>query len=181
MGVKRAGSLWGALLAAVLWAGAVPEGAAQDSDVESEPRAQEIVDTRLGVRIPKPSGWVISEPTRGALGLFRSATDPSSQIEIRVSANISAEARLNYFQTFHSTLRRAGFARREEQPEATYGVLQGIETEYEVRSGGQEYRLFVFHFHRGDQAWIVTGFFPAGRAQTHRRAYESVLRTIEFP
>jgi hypothetical protein len=143
-------------------------------------RAQEVVSERFGVRIPRPSGWLIGEPPHGALAVFRSATDPMSQIEVRVSTNVAEHQLGAFYRSFHNTLRRSGFALREERQDVRYGERAGLETEYEVRSEGQEFRLFVYQFHRHDQAWIVTGFFPAPRAESYKRAYEQVIGEMAF-
>ncbi|MFU8807386.1 MAG: hypothetical protein ACNA8W_26490, partial [Bradymonadaceae bacterium] len=98
---------------------------AEDKAEEAPPakaeRAQEVVNDEFGVRIPKPSGWLIGDPPRGALAVFGSAADASSQIEVRVSANVPAEQRQAYFVSFHNSLRRAGFAQQEVRDNVEYG------------------------------------------------------------
>lgn len=176
----------GALVTAALLlaASGAPLAHAQQADGEgpesrSVERTTAVFNAEHGVRMTTPEGWIAGRPPRGAIAMFRAAGEPSCQLEVRASAGVSADQKERYFSAFHNHLLRNGFTRMETRAQ-TRGPQAGQEIEYEVLSGGEKYRMVVFEMHRENTAWLVVGFFPEARRETHMRAYDALIRSFAF-
>lgn len=127
-----------------------------------------------------PAGWQRVKPGKGVLVAFHNIDDAKAQIEVRVSPHVQEKQGQFFFTSFHSNLQKAGFARQEVREGATYADKRGKETEYETNAKKHKFRLLVWQYLHNDSAYIVVGFFPAGKRDQYYEDFQRVLENLSF-
>ena len=153
------------------------DSSAAETQVE---RGREIVVEESGLRCRRPEAWVRGKPGKGAVLTLRAAGDPNSQIEVRVSSPITQQKREDFFNSFHSKLKSAGFIEVDRRRQQTYGERTGQEIEYEGSTSEGAFRLVVWQYYRGGEAWLISGFFPVPRRDEYYPDFAALIESIEF-
>lgn len=152
----------------------------EGEDASSEMRSRVVTDDEVGARFFRPEGWVTGKTREGIAAVFHAAGDQAIQIEVRVSSDIGREDGDYFFATFDSQLQEKGFKKSDEREEATHGEYSGRETEYEVQSDGDTFRLIVWKYHHDDTVIMVVGFFPEHARDEYYEDFASVIETMEL-
>ena len=152
----------------------------QESGAEEPEQARTIRIAEHDATLYRPEGWVRRKPAGRALVTLGAAGDPGVQIEVRVSTSIDRQRRDNFFNSFHSTLKEAGFVEHDLQPKATFGGRTGEWTEYEGSANGGEFRLIVWQLFEEDDAWMFIAFFPERRRNKYLSDYKAILESLSF-
>lgn len=150
------------------------------SESESEASGRQVRIADQGATLERPEGWVRSKAGEGAVCTLRAAGDDQAQIEVRISTPIPDNKRTSFFNSFHSSLKEAGFIKRREAAGFGTDTASGRLTEYDGTSDGDKFRLVVWQMHRDEAAWLVVGFFPAARAGRYHDDFESLIESLSF-
>ncbi len=140
---------------------------------------QDKVDTGEGVVISVKDGWRQAKAPKGAVALLKSTIDDKSQMEFRVAKRVGENAK-RYFTTFHTSLQKSGMERKSRNEEATYATKKGAETEYELISKNRKFRLVVWEFSEGEQAWLIVGFFNASKRDRLYKDFGEILNALDW-
>lgn len=172
-----------ALSMGALWPATVTadeEAEQEQGEVVEQPRAARVSVDGTNVEIPRPSGWTIVAPPEGAVAVFRSTTDRSAQIEVRMSDGISQARWDRYVRTFGIGLQEAGFQVHASQRRVVYGSRRGVLEEYELSLNDEHFRLISWHTHEEDRAWVFSLFIREGRRDAHFRTFEEMLERVRW-
>lgn len=180
--------LWASVLVLSVLAAASVAVADDEQDWEDdeapiyEPRADSVSLLDGAVVIPRPTGWNVAEVGKGAVAVFRSATDERARIEVRMSTGISERRWERYWRSFDTELRQAGFDAYQGRTSRRFGSRQGLIYEYELsRSESENYRLVVWHTHESDRAWVFTIFFAENRRDAYLPTFHEMLNEVTWP
>lgn len=182
----RWGWLGAVLLLGVTWGSPLfaqassAEEQSSSEEATSAERGREIVLEKYDLRCRRPEAWVRGQPGKGAVLTLRAAGDPNAQIEVRVSSPITREKREDFFNSFHSKLKSAGFIEVDRRPAKSHGGLTGREVEYEGSTSEGEFRLIVWQYYRGGEAWLVSGFFRVPRRDGYYPDFAELIESFEF-
>jgi hypothetical protein len=137
-----------------------------------------LVSTGYGLRVAAPPGWASSKAARGSVLSFQSIGDKSRRIHVRVASGISQSQSQLFFAETHASLTGAGFKRSDESARV-YSGHTGRESLYQ-KGGSDGHQLVVWCLHKGENAWIVTGFFSAGSYPSGYASYQTMLGGLVF-
>lgn len=146
----------------------------------AEKSAEKTAGADAAKRPAPPTGWTSVKPGKGVLAAFHHTEDAKAQIEVRVSPHVKEKQGQFFFTSFHSNLQKAGFGRLEVRKDATYADKKGEETEYETNARKNKFRLIVWQYLHNDSAYMVVGFFPAGKRDTYYDDFKTVIETLKF-
>jgi hypothetical protein len=117
-----------------------------------------------------PRGWVRAKTPKGSALLLRSASEGSSQIEVKITPELESDQHKSYLASFHANLIRAGFediSRERPAPDLTSFAGSRNDyfshtqtTTYAVTSDNQRFLMIVWAGWRDDRTWQVIAFFP---------------------
>lgn len=140
----------------------------------------ETIDTKEGLLIRKPDGWVTAAPAKGTVAVLRAAGDSTSRIEFRLAPGMDSGKAALYFNSFHTNLQTAGLKKVVDAASKTYGENVGTQTEYETSSAKKKYRLVVWQTHRGEKAWLVVAFLEEEAREDYLEDYSELISTLAF-
>ena len=166
------------LVGPALAAAADAGDASESSPTQPEPPdAVSLVAQDASVFVP--AGWVQAPPQAGATVVLRAAGDVDAQIEVRTSGSVGPPRQPNYFSTFHSNIKQAGFEQTARR-EGACGPHDGTEVTYRGLIDGRSFQLVICQWTVSQRVWLVSAFYPRAAKQFYYPGFKSLLQESRF-
>lgn len=150
--------------------------------VSVEGFAQSERDGRLvlegGLSLDVPSGWTTTQTGREVLVTLLPPGQTAVQIEVRRAVLKSNDLAPMFSDSFHTSLRYAGFSFISRTAQLHVPGVAGAATEYQGLASQGVYRLVVVELVENNTVWLICGFFDERRRDSYMRTFNRLLAGI---